>query len=643
MERLYAPDIQHVTLNDYFWKDRQKVVINELIPYQWAAINDQIDGVRPSHTIENFRIAAGEKDSSFYGMVFQDSDLYKWLEMASYSLAIEPNPDLAAKVEVAIDLIGSAQEENGYLNTYYTVMKPDQKWTNLRDDHELYCAGHLTEAAVAYYESTGSKKLLEIAMKFTDHILTVFGHGENQIQGYPGHPEMELALMKLYEVTKERKYLELCKFFVDQRGMKPFYFEEEREKRKDDRRTNHYYHQSHLPIREQTTIEGHSVRAVYLYAGVAALADTIDEQTLLKAAETVWGNMVNKKLYVTGAIGSSHYLESFTADYDLPNDRAYAETCAAIGLIFWGSEMLKTEINSKYADVMERTLYNGLLSGMSLDGKSYFYVNPLEVWPAAAYQRHDLSDTELPRQGWFNCACCPPNIGRFIASFGKYIYSSNKEDEIYIHFYAGNKAKFKLKDNHITLEQKTEYPWEEEVNFKVSPSQENMPFTLAFRLPGWCEAPELIINGENVDITENVENGYVKINRKWSSEDEIKLILPMSVQLIRSNTNVPYNAGKVSVQHGPIVYALEEEDNGKNLHELTLSKNSKFEVEFDKDKLGGINIIRTDLVRRSLGAENNLYTTARPEQTNITAQFIPYYTWANRTPGEMTVWINEEN
>jgi DUF1680 family protein len=386
LKKMEAVALKQVTIQDSFWSAREQNVIETVVPYQWDALNDAIPGAEPSHTIENFRIAAGDSTKEYYGMVFQDSDLGKWLETVGFVLSKKRNQQLEELADDVIDLLGRAQQPDGYLNTYYTVKEPGARWTNLRDNHELYCAGHLMEAAVSYYEATGKRKFLEIMSWYADYIVTVFGEEPGKKRGYDGHPEVELALVKLAKATGNKKYLDLSKFFVDERGQQPHFFDLEAKEREEGqagvnkKKRLYDYFQAHLPVREQKTAEGHSVRAVYLYSAMVDLAAEYNDSELLDVCKELWNDTVRRKMYVTGGIGSSAYEERFTVPFDLPNDRAYTETCAAIGLMFWAQRMLQVEKDREYADVMELALYNGVLSGISLDGKSYFYVNPLEVW-----------------------------------------------------------------------------------------------------------------------------------------------------------------------------------------------------------------------------------------------------------------------
>ncbi|NRF93759.1 glycoside hydrolase family 127 protein [Paenibacillus frigoriresistens] len=645
--RLQAAPLKHVKIQDAFWSARQRNVIETVVPYQWDALNDAIPGAEPSHTIENFRLAAGEAQGEYYGMVFQDSDLGKWLETVGFVLSIKKDPTLEKIADDVIDLLGRAQQPDGYLNTYYTVKDPGNRWTNLRDNHELYCAGHLMEAAVSYYEATGKRKILDIMSRYADYIASVFGTQSGQKRGYDGHPEIELALVKLAQATASSKYLELSKYFVDERGQQPHFFDMEAKERESGSSTSslskkkrlYDYFQAHLPVREQKTAEGHSVRAVYLYSAMADLASDYNDAELMNACKELWKDTVSRKMYVTGGIGSSAYEERFTVAYDLPNDRAYTETCAAIGLMFWAYRMLQIEKDSQYADVMELALYNGVLSGISLDGKSYFYVNPLEVWPDTADFRNDMSTVKVTRQPWFGCACCPPNIARLIASLGQYIYSSNEtERELYVHLYIGSELNVDISGKAIRLTQQTNYPWDGQVNMELALDQA-AEFTLALRIPGWCRKAVISVNGQEL-VAPDIANGYALLRRVWQHGDQIQLTLETPVEVVRAHPLVRANAGKIALQRGPIVYCLEEADNGANLQDIALPDDAQFDVQYDEGLLGGVSVITTLATRSVLQADDtSIYRTQAIDRALVPITAIPYFAWSNRTRGEMTVWI----
>lgn len=638
--------LKNVNIEESFWSRYVELIRDTVIPYQWEVLNDRIPGVTPSHSIKNYRIASGLEQGEFQGMVFQDTDLAKWIEAVAYSIETKPDPELEKTVDGVIDIIEKVQQPDGYLNTYYTLKEPGKRWTNFRECHELYCAGHMIEAAVAYYEATGKRKLLDIMCRFTDYIDSVIGPEPGKMKAYPGHQEIELALVKLYKVTGNEKYLKLSKYFIDERGKEPYYFDIEAKKRgnvlhypefaKFDRK----YAQTHLPVRQQTTAEGHAVRAVYMYSAMADIAAETGDQTLIKACKKLWGNIVSKRMYITGGIGSTSYGESFTFDYDLPNDTIYAETCASIGLVFFAYRMLQIEAKSCYADIMEKALYNTILDGISLDGKKFFYVNPLEVWPEASEKSKIKGHVKVTRQPWFGCACCPPNIARLLASIGQYIYSMHK-DEIYTHLYISSETEINISESKVKIKQETRYPWDDKVMISVSLDEEK-EFSLLLRIPGWCDNAKICINREEINVCNTKVNGYAKLKRIWKNGDVVELILPMMIQRIKAHPNVKTNIGKVALQRGPVVYCLEEIDNGPSLHEIVLSHKSELKSEFDDNLLGGITVITAEAQRYNSPWEDELYkANVESQYRPVTVKFIPYYAWANRTSGEMMVWITE--
>ncbi|WP_256761859.1 glycoside hydrolase family 127 protein [Cohnella sp. WQ 127256] len=653
IEKLTNVSYKEVKIHDPFWTKYMHLVRDEVIPYQWDALNDRIEDAAPSHAIENFRIAAGEAEGDFYGYIFQDSDVAKWLEAVAYSLATSPDLVLEKLADETIDLLGRAQQADGYLNTHFTIKYPDKRWTNERDNHETYCAGHLIEAAVAYYETTGKVKLLDIVCKLADHIDSIYGPEVGKLRGYSGHQEIELALMRLYEVTGVERYLKLSLFFIDERGQEPHFFKLEADQRAERfgresllkegyynlYKHNYEYNQSHLPVREQLHAVGHAVRAVYMYAGMTDVAAATQDQTLIDSCKRLWDNVTQKQMYITGGIGSNHDGEAFSFDYDLPNDTAYTETCAAIGLVFWAQRMLHLDPHGKYADVIERALYNGTISGMSLDGRSFFYVNPLEVWPDAC-NRPDKMHVEPVRQKWFGCACCPPNIARLIASLGRYIYSQS-EQTIYVHQYIGSGTNIEVAGRSVHLSQQTNFPWDETIELTVTPDRPGQ-FAVAVRVPGWCEDATVHVNGQDVQVEANLHNGYVTINREWKTGDVVQIVLPMPVKRIYANPNVRVNAGKVALQRGPVVYCLEQVDNGAILPDIALPEHAILDARFEPDELGGVTVITGEAVRGELIDENAaLYTAKKRSESSIKIKAIPYFAWANRGAGEMQVWIRE--
>lgn len=642
--------LKNIQINDQFWGPRIDTAKNVSIPYMWDALNDNIPDVPPSHCIKNFKIAAGLEEGKFKGYIFQDSDLYKWIEAVAYSLEGNRNEELEKIIDEAIDLIEKAQLEDGYIDTYFIINGLENRWTDLASAHEMYCAGHLMEAAVAYYNATGKRKLLEIACRFADHIDERFGPEEGKLKGYPGHQEIEIGLVKLYKATGEEKYLKLAKFFLDERGKQPHYFDIELQRRGLDPKQDFFfnnhgpsrysYQQAHLPVREQKEAIGHAVRATYMYTAMADVGSLTGDDTLLEAAKTLFNNIVEKQMYITGGIGSMGEGEAFTFDYDLPNDRMYNETCAAIALVMFAQRLQNIEKDARYADIVELALYNGVLSGIQLDGTKYFYVNPLEVWPERSLKRHDMRDVKPERQGWFGCACCPPNILRTLTGLGQYIYSKS-ETGIFVNLFIGSEVEFEVGGKEVVLKQSGNYPWDGKIVLEVC-CEDEVAFDLNVRIPGWCKGPKLSVNGTEIDIDSVINKGYALINRSFKNGDKIELLLPMPVERIRANDNVPFNAGKVAIKRGPVVYCLEEIDNGKKLWNLLLNADSDFDVRFESDLLNGVVTISAQGIRESQpSGDNSLYSTNEKEVTDVELKFIPYYSWCNRGVGEMMVWVRE--
>ncbi|MFB5763556.1 glycoside hydrolase family 127 protein [Paenibacillus medicaginis] len=641
-----------VYIQDDFWEDYSELIRNTVIPYQWEALNDRIEGAEPSYAIRNFRIAAGLEEGGFGGWIFQDSDLYKWLEAVSYSLRDRPDPELERIADEAVDLIGQAQHDNGYLNTYFTIKEPGKQWTNLYEAHELYCAGHLIEAAVAYYQATDKRKLLDISCRFADLIESLFGTEPGQMRAYCGHQEIELALVKLYGVTGEERYLNLSRYFIDERGSKPNYFVEEWERRGRtsiwNRGTpNLEMYQSHLPVREQTVAVGHSVRAVYMYTAMADLARLTGDDSLREACERLWANVTRKQMYITGGIGATHLGEAFTFDYDLPNDTVYAETCASIGLIFWARRMLQLEAKSEYADVMERALYNNVLGSMSRDGKHFFYVNPLEVWPEASRKNPDKFHVKPVRQKWFGCSCCPPNVARLLSSLSDYIYDVSADGAtVYVHLYIGSEIGFAAPDGClVTLHQRSQLPWQGRTEFSVSLANgagaAGTAFELALRVPDWFQngRPVLKVNREIQDY--RMENGYAKIERTWLEGDTLEWLLPMEAKLIAAHPQIRANAGKAAIQRGPLIYCVEEADNGAPLASLSMAGEPKLSERLVPDLFGGCIVVEGDGLADDSASwpEGQPYQPLNKQTKPVRFKAIPYYLWGNRQPGEMSVWL----
>ncbi|MBD5129867.1 MAG: glycoside hydrolase family 127 protein [Ruminococcaceae bacterium] len=625
-------NIKDFTPAEGFVMRLQKLIKREVIPYQYEVLCDRAEGAEKSHVVKNFENAAkalrGEDaGDGFYGMVFQDSDAAKWLEAVAYSLALFPDKELEKQADELIALIAEAQDEDGYLNTYFTIKDKEKRWANLLEGHELYCSGHFMEAAAAYYEATGKDTLLNVMKRNAEHIYKRFITEKHE--GYPGHPEVELALLKMYRATGEKRYLDLAEHFVDSRGAGGNFYKREAELRDwtvwgnnpDDR----YYQQSYAPVREQRDAVGHSVRAVYLYTGMAGLAAQNGDKELFSACRTLWESITQKRMYVTGGIGSTCIGEAFTTDYDLPNDTAYAETCASCGLMFFARAMLENDLNGEYADVMERAFYNTVLAGMSLDGKRFFYVNPLEVIPGISGETATHWHVKPQRPEWFTCACCPPNVARTVSSLGTYAYGTSG-DICCCHLFAAGDVDF---ENGVKLRCSTEFPYGFTVKYEILSGNGR----LAVRIPSWSESFSAKINGTAAEYS--AENGYAFFGVK--SGDVLEIELDDTPKFVYCSSKISENTGCAAVTRGALVYCFEGVDNNGDVLSLSLDVNSKIEQgEFIEEpdvyslKINGFRTSSTD----------GLYTTRRPEAVPETLTAIPYYLWGNRGENQMRVWIN---
>jgi len=567
--------------------------------------------------------------------IFWDSDVAKWIEAAAYSLATHPDPQLDSLLDEVIAMIAASQQPDGYVNSHFSAVEPEKRWTNLRDWHELYCAGHLIEAAVAHYQATGKSTLLDIMCRYADYIASVFGRNEGQLRGYPGHEEIELALVKLYRVTGEKRYLDLASYFVEERGQQPegvHYFESEAIRRGEDPSRfwakSYSYMQAHLPVRQQDEVVGHAVRAMYLYSGLADLAGELDDPSLLKACERLWSDLALHKLYITGGIGPSRLNEGFTTDYDLPNESAYAETCAAIGLVFWAHRLLNLTGSGRYADVMERALYNGVISGVSLDGERFFYENPL-----ASIGNHH-------RQPWFDCACCPPNIARILSSLQLYAYAQSA-NEIAVHLFIQGTARFLMKEQPIMLNVTSRYPWEGLVDLRMD-FPTSCQFILSLRRPSWCRNSCLWLNGQPLDSETLFNDGYIRINRLWQPGDVITYSMDMPVERMYAFPDIRHDAGMTALQRGPIVYCFETADNDQPLSRIRLPKRVEITSTFEPELLGGIVKLHGEaLATVTTGWGNDLYRSEPPALDPVPFTAIPYHAWDNRSPGAMLLWLPE--
>lgn len=652
--------LTHFTVNDRFWKEKMELVRKEVIPYQWEILNDRVPDAAPSFCMHNFKIAGklmqekrekgaafeepkytyrgfevlpedrNQLEDKFYGFVFQDSDFSKWIEAVAYSLTNHPDEELERIADGAIDIVCAAQHESGYLDTYYIINGMDQIFTNLKDLHELYCLGHLVEGAVAYYEATGKDKLLNTAIRFADFVADRFGYEEGKCKGYPGHEIAEMALLRLYEVTGEEKYLKLSKFFLDERGKQPYYFVEAEDHGSWD---DHTYHQSHKPVREQDEAVGHAVRAVYLYSGMTDMARITGDTQMWEACKKLWHSTTRDKLYITGGIGGTHIGESFSYPFDLPNDTAYAETCASIGLMFWARRMLEVEAVSEYADVMEQALYNTVLSGMALDGKSFFYVNPLEVLPEACHKDERKFHVKPVRQKWFGCACCPPNLARLISSLPSYAYTEN-DDTLFVHLYVGGTVEKEVAGQKAKFEIISDYPWKDSVKIRYV-GQTPVDMNLAVRLPGWTKEHRITLQK-----SQHIENGYCYISGTWNPGDEVVMSFPTDIRILTADTRVRENIGKVALMKGPIAYCVEEVDNTTDLHLYEICPELAMRESTVTIEGATFPTIIAKGKKMSSKCSDSLYNDYAPvDYEDVEITYIPYYAWANRGENEMSVWM----
>ncbi len=635
--------LDQVQVRDGFWTQMQNLVTDVVIPFQERVLNDKEEGVEKSHAIDNFRIAAGLAEGEFYGMVFQDSDVAKWLEGVAYSLVIKPDADLEARADAIIDIVAQAQQEDGYLNTYFTIKEPEHRWQNLLECHELYCAGHMMEAAAAYYEATGKDKLLHVMERMADHIISRFGNGDGKVKGIPGHQEVEIGLMRMYHVTGKPEYKAMARYFLEERGKDPDFFKEEAKKRDWEhfgmKPEDTKYNQSHATVYEQDEAVGHSVRAVYMYTAMADLAAEDGDEKLLEACRRLWNNMIQKKMYITGGIGATVVGESFSVPYELPNDTVYAETCASIGLVFFAKQMLKSEKRGTYADVMERALYNGIISGMQRDGKRFFYVNPLEVNPGTSGVAAGYEHVIPERPGWYACACCPPNLVRMVTSLGKYAWDED-EGTIWSHLFIGSEASFEKADIRV----ESSYPWEGCVIYHVAAKCEEN-FTLAIHIPSYIHHAQLVvkINGRTVVTDAAMKDGYLYLDRSWGSADEVTIEFEMPVRKVYANTKVREDVGCVAIMRGPVVYCFEGVDNGEDIQALFINKELYAQTATGTEGvLEGMTLLDISGKRLTYAGGDDLYCEQAPQTEPVTLRAIPYFAWGNRGLNQMRVWMHEE-
>ncbi len=579
-------DFSHVQINDNFWSPR-------LAKHGTATLGVCIDQIEnQTGRIRNFENAA-LRSGEHSGIFFDDSDVYKALEGIAYSLINNPNPELEKKADEWIAKFAAAQLEDGYINTFYTLTDINKRWTDM-DKHEMYCAGHMIEAAVAYYQATGKRELIDVCEKMVNHMMELFGPDKRH--WVAGHEEIELALVKLYQVTGKEEYLDFSHWLLEERG-------HGHGRANNGPNWNIKYYQDTVPVRDLADISGHAVRSMYLYCGMADVAVLKQDTAYINALHRLWDDVVLRNMYITGGIGSSAHNEGFTEDYDLPNLEAYCETCASIGMVYWNQRMHQMTGDSKYIDVLERAMYNGALAGVSLEGDRFFYVNPLE------------STGNHHRQAWYGCACCPSQMSRFLPSIGNYVYAVS-DNALWVNLYIGNDSKIIVDGQDVNLKMETNYPWNGAVNFTVEAAKD-VDKELRLRIPGWCKEYALQINGENADVT--IDKGFAVI-ANWNPGDVITLDMDMPVEVVAADSRVKNNIGKRAIQRGPLVYCIEEVDN-KDFDKVNLTSATQFESVFVPEVLCGVEVIKA--------------TTE-----DKTATFIPYYAWDNRAAGKMRVWVD---
>lgn len=620
-----------VRLDDHFWLPRIETNRTVTIPASFARCEN-------TGRVKNFEMAATHIGSFCTKYPFDDTDIYKTIEGASYSLAVHPDPKLQAYVDSLITIVGKAQEPDGYLYTARTIdpLHPHpwsgpERWVKENElSHELYNSGHMFEAAAAHYLATGEKNFLNIALKNADLLVTTFGPGKRHVA--PGHEIVEMGLVRLYRITGKKDYLDLAKFFIDERGHRQY------DKTSSDEWKNGMYWQDNEPVTEQDEAEGHAVRAMYLYSGMADVAALTGDKEYLEAIDRLWNNMVSKKIYVQGGIGAVPGGERFGADYELPNNTAYNETCASIGEVFWNQRMFLLHGDSKYIDLLEKVLYNGLISGVGLDGKSFFYTNAMQVTDGFTHPA-----LEPGRSGWFECSCCPTNMARFLPSLPGYIYAQ-KDNNIFVNLFIAGSADVKLNNKIIKLTQVNNYPWNGLLKLNVDPATASH-FNMLVRIPGWSrakaipsdlysyqnkEAAKIVIKVNGAPVKYTMANGYAVISRVWKKGDNIQLNLPMETKEVMANKALSVDSNKIAIQRGPIMYCGEWKDNGGKISNLFIPNNTTFKPHYESGLLNGVTVLKAQVLRTdSLGG--------KPQKTELTA--IPYYSWANRGKGEMTVWF----
>lgn len=631
MRRYSSVPFSDVAITGAFWSERLEVVLTRTIPSQHKQLEkfNMLRSLKLPKPVPPTTIPP--QATGFTTEIFWDSDIGKWVEAAAYALAHRRDAVVEAQIEAIVDDLEKAQAPDGYLNCWYLEREPQNRWTNLRDNHELYNAGHMLEGAVAYFRATGRDRMLQVMERYMDHIATVFGRGPGQKRGYCGHQEIELALVKAFHATGKRKFLDLATYFIDERGAQPHYFDQEAAARGEPagkfHQGTHEYSQSHLPVRAQTKVVGHAVRAMYMYSAMADLAAEHGDDSLKQTCEVLWRDVTRTRMYVTGGFGPSARNEGFTQDYDLPNDTAYAETCASVAMVFWAARMLNLDLDGQYADLLELALYNNALAGLSKDGETYFYDNKLD------------SDGTHRRWEWHPCPCCTMNVARLVASVGGYVFGL-AGDEVALHLYGGASAQLEVAGTAVQITETSAYPWDGAIRVTVDPETPTA-FTLSLRIPSWCQGASLAINGTPVPV--EPERGYARLRRDWRAGDVVTLTLPMPAERLYAHPDVKADVGRVALRRGPLVYCLEGQDQPAPLHRIRLPPDVALTSRFRADLLGGVAVVEgIGRAASDQGFAETLYRTEPPtEEADAPLSAVPYYIWCNRGPNPMQVWLRE--
>lgn len=647
MDMLQEFSLNSVKLSDTFWKNYQALVKETVIPYQYEVLNDAItvdvqaeraDDTLPtgkSHALENFRIAAGLKSGEHFGWIFQDSDVYKWLEAVGYSVINQPDNELETLADEVIELIGKAQAEDGYLDTYFQIKNPKLAYRMLYFSHELYCAGHLIEAAIAYDQATGKQSLLEIAKRVVENIQVHFGYEEGKIHGADGHQEIELALVRLYEHTQDKQYLTLAAFFTDIRGSNPHFYANEVKRNLDEGLSDEKpvidpaYLQANEQPKNQQIAQGHAVRMLYMATGMAKIANHANDNELLAACERIWEDVTKRKMYVTAGVGSTVHGEAFTGAYDLPNDTMYCETCASIALVYFAYELFKINPKKEYMDVLERALYNGVLSGASVDGKHFFYVNPLEIHPDSCRHNPGKGHVKTTRPDWFGCACCPPNFARLISSLQKYVYTQDEEN-VYLNLFVASQL---TTEQGVRIKQKTAFPYENQLFIEV----DNGAGKLFIRKPSWAKNMQV---QTKATVEETADYLIVQMDEKT----RIQVSFEQPTLAIRSNPKLWTNSQLLAIQRGPFVYCGEGRDNSMLFsYRVRLASISKAKLTKNASVLPETLQLVVSAEKVKNWETDALYNFVSDKEETSPAQLtlIPYHLWGNRGENELRVWFPE--